>query len=113
MLRTALFAAVGAAAIVSTPVIAQGHQDPTVSRTISYSDLDLSTRGDQEKFQRRLEIAAQNACHTSSNVTLREKTKQAKCLKVARASYERQFELAVATAQKPRVAAAGVAIQRR
>ncbi len=95
VLRSSLAAAMVAGFLTATPAIAQD-AEMTVSSTIEYNDLDLSTQEGQETLHARLRLAARYVCGMDIEVPgSRLPSTQARvCYREKLESFERQIAAA-------------------
>lgn len=77
--------------LVTAPAIAQSGE--TVSQTVSYADLDLSTPAGRAMLDRRLASAARSLCQVGS-YDLARQTAEKRCFKVTIASARQKATLA-------------------
>ncbi|MHB1869980.1 MAG: UrcA family protein [Steroidobacteraceae bacterium] len=71
----------------------------TVAGTVSYGDLDLTTRAGAARLIKRLQLAAQSACQRLDGVALMTPLQTRACTRKAEAGAMRQARLAVAVAK--------------
>lgn len=71
----------------------------TVAGTVSYADLDLTTRAGAARLIKRLHVAAQSACQRLDGVSLMTPLQTRACTREAEAGAMHQARLAVAVAK--------------
>jgi UrcA family protein len=96
------FIGMTAIALSSTAVSAQVTEP--VTKTVSYSDLDLSTAQGQKRFETRIKGAVQQVCTDANSRELKSLAIQQQCRVQALNSAKREMKIAIARYNNTRVA---------
>jgi UrcA family protein len=76
----------------------------TVSKAVSYADLNLSTEAGQERLEMRMKSAVNEVCGTPNSRSLEEKIQINKCRQTAMKSAARNMDIAIAKNQNGNLA---------
>ena len=88
-----------AAAFLVAPAQAQSGSAQPASLSVEYSDLDLSNPADVRRLDRRIEIAAEQACGPVSSADPEGRIEVRRCRNNTRQAALRQRDRAIAAAQ--------------
>lgn len=88
-----IFAALAVSALATTPAFAR--QMETVSKEVSYADLDITTTAGRDRLDRRLQAAARTVCNVGRGVGVAAQMDERRCLRTAIGSAREKATLAV------------------